>query len=171
MATTSQARSPAQLAREIFEALFDRRDIDAVRPLWNEDSVNHFLALGVDPRGPDELAAFFREMHGAFPDFAMTIESIFGDDRHAVVQWTATGTFDGAPFQGIAPTGRRITWRGCDVFRFNEDGTLDANTIYHDGAEVARQLGMLPPRGSLADRALLHAFNAWTGLRRRLKSR
>lgn len=61
--------------------------------------------------------------------------------------------------------------RGCDVFRFTEEGKLDVNTIYYDGAEFARQLGMLPPRDSVADRAFLGAFNARVRLRRRLRSR
>ena len=167
MATAPETRSPGRLAREAFEALFDRRDLDAVRPMWKEESVDHFLALGVDARGPDQLVAFFGELHAAFPDFDVRIENIVEDDRHAVVQWTGTGTFEGR-FQGIEPTGRRVNVRGCDVFRFNEDGTLDRNTVYYDGAEFARQIGMLPPRDSFADRGMTGAFNAVTRLRRRI---
>ncbi len=171
MATATETRSPGQLAREAFEAIFDRRDVDAVRPMWTDNSVDHFLALGVDARGPQQLAAFFRELHAAIPDFDMTIENVVEDDRHAVVQWSATGTFDGAPFQGIEPSGKRVSLRGCDVFRFSEDGKLDTNTIYYDGAEFARQIGMLPPRDSAGDRAFLWAFNARARLRRRLQAR
>lgn len=171
MASTTKTRSPGQLAREAFEAIFDRRDIDAVRAMWSEDSVDYFLALGVEARGPDQLAAFFRGLLEAIPDFEMTIENVVEDERHAVVQWTATGTFDGAPFQGIEPTGKRLEMRGCDVFRFTEDGKLDVNTVYYDGAEFARQIGMLPRRDSLGDRAVQGAFNAQTRLRRRLAQR
>ena len=39
------------------------------------------------------------------------------------------------------------------------------NTIYWDGAEFARQVGLLPAQGSLADRLLLRAFNAQTFVR------
>jgi steroid delta-isomerase-like uncharacterized protein len=171
MATAVQARSPGQLARETFENLFERRDIDAVRPLWTDSSVDHFLALGVDARGTEQLAAFFAELHAAIPDVEMTIENIVEDDRHAIVQWRMTGTFDGAAFQGIEPSGSRIELRGCDVFRFTEDGKLDENTVYQDGAEFARQIGMLPARDSTADRALLGSFNARMRLRRRFAAR
>lgn len=171
MSTTQTSTSPAQLARNAFEAIFDRRDIDAARPLWTDSSVDHFLALGLEARGPDQLAAFFRELLAAIPDLDMRIENIVEDDRHGVVQWAATGTFDGAPFQGIEPTGKRVSLRGCDVFRFSEDGKLEVNTVYYDGAEFARQIGMLPPRDSATDRAMLAAFNVRARLARRLKRR
>lgn len=123
MASAPQTRSPGQLARELTEIVFDRKDPDAGRPYWTEDSVDHFLALGIDVRGPDELIRFFREFNAAVPDGQMTIENIVEDDRHAVVQWTFTGTFNGAPFQGLEPTGKRLTIRGCDVFRFTRAGS------------------------------------------------
>ncbi len=170
-ATAPATRSPGELVRFAFEAIFERRDPDAVRPLWTEQSVDHFLALGVDARGPEQLAAFFNELLAAIPDLDMKIENIVEDDRHGVVQWTATGTFEGAPFQGVEPTGKRVSLRGCDVFRFSEDGKLEVNTVYYDGAEFARQIGMLPPRDSAADRAMLAAFNARIRLARRLKRR
>jgi len=105
-------------------------------------------ALGIDVRGAGRLEAFFRELFAAVPDYKMTIENLVEGDRHAVVQWTGTGTFTGEPFQGLEPTGKRISLRGCDVIRFASDGTLDENTVYYDGAEFARQTGMLPPRDS-----------------------
>ena len=168
MASEPQTRSPGQLARELFEVIFDRKDPEALRPYGTEDSVDHFLALGIDVRGPDEIIRYFGELNAAVPDATMTIENIVEDDRHAAVQWTFMGTFDGAPFQGLAPTGKRLTLRGCDLFCFTEDGKVGENTIYYDGAEFARQIGMLPARDSLADKAMTQAFNAVTRLRQRI---
>jgi steroid delta-isomerase-like uncharacterized protein len=168
MATASETRSPGQLARETFEALFERRDFATVRRYWTEDSVDHFLALGIDVRGPEKLELFFRELFDAIPDFNMTIENIVEDDRHAIVQWTGSGTFSGDPFQGIEPTGRFVSLRGCDVIRFSSDGKLEENTVYYDGAEFARQIGMLPPRDSVVDKGMMATFNAVTQLRRQV---
>jgi steroid delta-isomerase-like uncharacterized protein len=184
MATKTKGRSPAELARESFEALFERRDFEAAREFWTEESVDHFLALGIDVRGPVKLEAFFRELFAAVPDFRMTIENIVEDWRssarpgrrpppgrgdHAVVQWTGTGTFNGGPFQGIEPTDRFVSLRGCDVIRFSRDGKVEENTIYYDGAEFARQIGMLPSRDSMADKGMTEALNAATRLRRRFR--
>jgi len=55
---------------------------------------------------------------------------------------------------------------GCDVMEIT-DGVLHRNTIYYDGASFARQIGLLPPEGSAADRTMLRAFNLKTRLRRR----
>ena len=46
-----------------------------------------------------------------------------------------------------------------------------SNTAYFDGASFARQIGMLPPDGSGADRAMKSAFNAVTKLRRAVAER
>ena len=81
-----------------------------------------------------------------------------------------TGTFRGAPFQGIEPTGRRVDIRGLDIMEIKEQQIL-SNTAYYDGAEFARQVGLLPPRESGADRAILGAFNALTKVRRVMNDR
>jgi hypothetical protein len=45
------------------------------------------------------------------------------------------------------------------------DGLIVDNTIYWDNAGFARQVGLLPPQGSRADRAMLRSFNAFTWVR------
>lgn len=169
MATTTQ--TPSQIAREVFKALFDDRDLSDPYRYWTDDSVDHFLAAGKSVRGAQALAQWFRDLFAALPDWKLEVENVIDDgDRQVVVQWHATGTFDGdSPFLGIEPNGRRIDLRAVDVIRLDADGKVDTNTVYYDGAEFARQLGMLPPRDSAADRAMLSAFNGATKLKRRLK--
>ena len=157
------ATTPSELARANFQGVFDERDLDHPERYWSDRSTNHFLATGETVRGSAELVEWFRKLFAAAPDWRIEIENVLDDgDRQAVVQWRGTGTFDGGPFQGIDATGRHVELRGVDVVRFDADGKVEDNTIYYDGAEFARQVGMLPPRGSSADRALLAAFNAAT---------
>jgi steroid delta-isomerase-like uncharacterized protein len=153
-------------ARALFSALFDDRDFATVRQFWTPRSVDHFLAAGISPTGPDELEAFFRGMLDAIPDFDLQIENVVANGRQVVVQWHAHGNFTGTPFLGIEATGRYIEMRGVDVIVLDEDGKLDTNTVYYDGAEFARQVGLLPKMGSAADRALMWSFNAKTKLAR-----
>ena len=170
MESSTDTSTPAGLARESFRILFDERDLSDPHRFWSDESVDHFLAAGQSVRGAAAIAEWFRELFAAVPDFHMEVVNVFDDgDRQAVVQWRATGTFTGSPFLGIEANGRRVEIRGVDVMRFDPDGKIDENTIYYDGAEFARQLGMLPPRDSAADRLTLSAFNAKTRLARRLR--
>jgi steroid delta-isomerase-like uncharacterized protein len=169
MATTT-SQTPAEIAREMFAALFDDRDLSDPYRYWTDRSVDHFLAAGRSVRGAEGLAQWFRDLFAAVPDWSLEIDNVVDDgDRQAVVQWHATGTMSGAtPFLGIEPNGRRVDIRGVDVLRFDADGKVDTNTVYYDGAQFARDLGMLPPRDSAADKGMLAAFNGLTKLKRRL---
>jgi steroid delta-isomerase-like uncharacterized protein len=156
--------------REVAQAAFDavsRRDADGVVANNADDCIDNFVAIGVF-RGKSEIKAFFVETFAAFPDFTMTVDRITADDESAVVQWHAQGTFSGGPFQGIRPTGKRVEILGVDVMEV-QDGLLRRNTIYYDGAAFARQVGLLPPAGSRADRSMLAAFNAKTEICGRLR--
>ena len=55
-----------------------------------------------------------------------------------------------------------------------EDGQIVENNAYTNGVQLAQQLGLLPPPGSTADRAMTGAFNAKTaavGAVRKLRER
>jgi steroid delta-isomerase-like uncharacterized protein len=163
----STAEATEQRVREIFRTLFEDRDFSRSDEFWSGDTVDHFLALGLSVRGADQLRRFFKELFAAVPDWTMEIERVVATADHAVVQWRGTGTHDGAAWQGIEPTGRRIEIRGCDVVGFDAGGRIAENTIYYDGASFARQIGMLPAQHSTADRAMVSAFNAATKARTR----
>ena len=171
-ATTQTQSATEQRVRKVWSEVFDDQDFTNAGEWWSDRTVDHFLAFGISLQGPDALVKFFRELIDAMPDLKMAIEHVVADDatREAVVQWHLTGTTSGKVFQGIEPPpGRRIELRGCDVFHLDEDGRVLENTVYSDGAEFARQIGMLPPRDSALDRATVSAFNAATRLRARLK--
>jgi steroid delta-isomerase-like uncharacterized protein len=168
LSEADRPRTPEEVARRSFEGVA-ARDPDTVVRYAHPDDVDDFVAIG-QFRGKDAIRAFFQELFAAAPDFQFRVERIVADDRTAVTEWTATGTFTGGPFVGIRPTGRRVEIRGVDVMDV-EDGLIRHNTIYYDGATFARQVGLLPPAGSVADRTLLRAFNATTRVRAALRRR
>jgi steroid delta-isomerase-like uncharacterized protein len=163
----SQTRAPEDVARSVFDAISDH-NLDMLRQWVPADGVDDFVPIG-EFRGPDAIRGFYAEMFAAFPDFTMTVDRIVSGGSTAVVQWHASGTFTGGAFQGIHPTGRRVELRGVDVMDVT-DGKITRNTIYFDGAALARQIGMLPRRDSPADRAVLAAFNARTRLAAQMKT-
>jgi steroid delta-isomerase-like uncharacterized protein len=168
LAAVTKHRTPYEVA-EAALASFASRDADQVAANVHPDGVERFLPIG-EFRGRAAIREFWRELFTAFPDFEIEVKRIVADDHNAAVYWKAQGTFTGGPFQGIAPTGGRIELLGTDAMEI-ADGLIQRNTVYWDGAAFARDVGLLPPEGSRAERALLAAFNARTKARSFLRRR
>ena len=155
-------------ARSYFDAV-GARDAATMAAHWHREGICDSVPLGVF-RGPDAVRRLYQEMFAAMPDMRTTVERITADDRVAAVQWRASGTFSGGPFQGIEPTGRQIELRGIDALEV-EDGKILRSTSVYDGAAAARGMGLLPAEDSGADRALRVGFNTVTKLRRAVAGR
>ncbi|GAC1316275.1 MAG: hypothetical protein NVSMB25_01680 [Thermoleophilaceae bacterium] len=154
--------SAEQIVRDYFDALV-RRDLDAMASHWSADGVEDIASVGI-LRGPVEIRDFHAGVLAALPDLEWVVERVTAGEEVVVVQWRNSGTFSGAPFQGIEPTGRRVELRGCDCFEV-EEGAIARNTVYQDGLAFARAVGLVPAQDSAAERALYGAFNAATKLR------
>jgi predicted ester cyclase len=165
MGATTTARTPIETAREAF-AVLNRRDADALRAFWAHDVVEVFPYGTV--RGQDAVRDAFAETFAAIPDFHIEAEHVAAEGEVVFVKWRITGTFTGAAWQGIEPTGSAIDLHGMDCFTIR-DGLVVHNHVVFDQLEFARQIGMLPRAGTRADRATTQAFNAATRLRRRLR--
>jgi steroid delta-isomerase-like uncharacterized protein len=150
-------------ARSYFDAI-SRRDTAAMVEHWREDGVDDLVPVGV-LRGRGEIARFFGELFAAVPDAELTVTRLVAGERQAAVEWRMSGHFTGSPFQGIEATGRTIELRGIDLVEV-EDGEIVGNTAYYDGMDFARQVGLMPPQDSGAERAMKNAFNAATKVRR-----
>lgn len=167
---SSEATDVEAVARAYFEAV-GRRDLDAMMALYEPGSVGEIHGL-VELVVPDSYRAWFANLFEAAPDFKLEILEIVANGEKAAVRWHATGTFNGgASFEGLLPNGSRIDIGGCDVVGIR-DGLLWRNDAYLNGAEMARQLGALPPAGSIAEKAATGAVNlktrllAWVAARR-----
>ena len=161
---SARVKAVEEAARTYFEAV-TARDPDAMAACWHPDGVEDIIPQGVF-RGPDAVRNLFGELFRAFPDFEFTVTRITADHEVAAVQWRATGTFTGARFEGIEPTGRRIELRGTDCLEIDDEGRITRNTAAYDGAAFARGIGMLPAENSGAEKAMRSAFNAVTKLRK-----
>jgi predicted ester cyclase len=156
------ARTPEETVRSYFDAVI-ARDPDAMAEHWAEEGLEEILPVGIF-RGPEEVKAWFSELFAAIPDFEMTLDRVLAHDDDVLVQWRAAGTFTGGPLMGVDPTGRRIELRGLDWLEVEGDRIV-RNTAFADGAALARGMGLLPPQGSAAEKAMFSAFNALTKAR------
>jgi steroid delta-isomerase-like uncharacterized protein len=159
MATTRK-KGAKTVARSYFEAVA-ARDVEAMIEHWEPGCVNHLHGIA-ELRVPDGYRQWFGNLFRAFPDFEMEPVDIVGAGELAAMRWRAIGTFAGpARFEGLAPTGARVEIEGCDMLTIR-DGLIRENNAYTNAADLARQLGALPPAGSLAERGLTGAVNART---------
>ena len=164
-ATATDTRSPVEIAQELFGEVLNRRDADALVPYWSEDVVDVFPTGAV--RGREQVRAYFADTFAALPDFHIEAERIVGEGETVFVKWHVTGTFSGAPWMGIDPTGSRIELDGIDCFTIR-DGRVVHNHVIYDTTAFARQIGMLPSQDSAADRAMTKTFNLRTQVKKRL---
>jgi steroid delta-isomerase-like uncharacterized protein len=153
---------PRDLATtELLRWLFDRlneHDIPSMRQLWTVSTVAHFP--DVTCRGADEVAAYFADKFAAIDKFHLHVMAIAESGDDALVHWRMTGRHIGT-LLGIAGTGKEIELDGIDHFVLRDD-KIATNTVVFDQMKFARQVGLLPPDGSVADKALKTAFNAKT---------
>jgi steroid delta-isomerase-like uncharacterized protein len=132
---------------------------------WIDRPHYRIFAQNLEMHTREEVVAWFRGFFDAVPDLHMEVEDVAvagepGRER-VTVRWRITGTFSGAPYVGIEPTGRPVDMRGMDMIEV-EDGRVAGNNVYYDQLAFARQIGMLPAEGSLGDRLMTGAFNLVT---------
>jgi hypothetical protein len=56
MSTSTESKTPSEIARETFRILFEERDLSDPYRIWTDDSIDHFLAAGLSIRGAQPLA-------------------------------------------------------------------------------------------------------------------
>lgn len=66
---------------------------------------------------------------------------MLGDGDLVAARWTASGTHSGA-WGDVAPTGRRATFYGVNIFRFGDDGKVVEIWNHRDDLGLTEQLGV-----------------------------
>jgi steroid delta-isomerase-like uncharacterized protein len=159
----SDRTSNEALIRWTFERL-NAHDISSLRQVWDDDTVDRFPSRTC--RGADEIAAYFEETFTGIPDLHLDIVALAEQGDDVFVHWRLTGTHNG-PVLGIAPTGKPVDLEGIDHFVVR-DRRVSSAFIVFDQMQYARQIGMMPRDGSVADRLMKSTFNVRTELMRRL---
>jgi steroid delta-isomerase-like uncharacterized protein len=158
--TQAKKRSAKQVATAYFDAVRER-DLEAMIAQWHPGGVDYLN--GIQPlRVPEDYREWFGSLFRAMPDFRMEVVDMVAYGAKAAVRWRATGTFNGeGKLEGLSPTGASVTIEGLDLLTIR-DGLIAENHAYMNEAEMIRQLGVMPPRGSLGERLMLGAANLKT---------
>ena len=159
--------STSGVTRSYFEAL-SRKDIDAMASHYAPGGGGPIHGL-VDLKVDENYREWFGNLFRAFPDWHFEILNLIAEGDKAAVEWRATGTFNGdARFEGMEPNGAKVDVQGCDMVTVRE-GKIVRIDAYSNGTEIARQLGALPPQGSVAERGMTAALNLKTRATQLLK--
>jgi C-1 hydroxylase len=111
----------------------------------NLDSFDGFIAADyvdhtnkVDKEG---LRQLFTIGFTGFPDWHETIEDIIAEGDKVWIRISYTGTHTGE-FMGIAPTGKKVTTKGVDIYRI-VNGKLAEYWNVTDNMHLNTQLGLI----------------------------
>jgi steroid delta-isomerase-like uncharacterized protein len=145
---------------ERYTDAWNSRDPEAVAACAHEEVVWIDPALDEPAVGRAAVADFARSSFVSFPDLAFSelgAPALTDDARAAYLPWRMTGTNTG-PIDppGFAATGKSIAVNGFDVWQFR-DGLIWRYEAIYDFSAIPRQLGLLPPRGGFAERAMAGA--------------
>jgi steroid delta-isomerase-like uncharacterized protein len=89
---------------------------------------------------PEDVHAHLSELTAGFPDLELVVHRIHHADYAMIVEGVQIGTHTGM-WQGLEPTGRRVTVPAAVFYRF-EGERMTNETVYFDLATMMRQLGL-----------------------------
>jgi predicted ester cyclase len=134
------------LARRFHMDIFQEGTLEAADEILSPEFVWHgAFSPGEDQRGPEPTKQVASVVISAFPDRRITHEDTIAEGDKVLIRWTMTGTQEGE-FAGVAPTGRRMTLTGFDLFRI-EGGKIVEMWQEADRLGMMQQLGVVPEPG------------------------
>jgi steroid delta-isomerase-like uncharacterized protein len=162
--------SPARQLDDKFVAAWNSHEVDQLLSLMTDDVVYDDASWSSQMYGHADVRAFLESTWRAVPDLSFTHEDtvlIDPSGTKTARYWTGTGIHTGIwDPPGLKPSGRRFQFRGAS-FLESHDGKLRRIRVVYDVADVMRQLGVLPPRGSHGERLIMMGANLRSRLRRR----
>ena len=128
-------------------AVENEHDMEAMlATLRDEDPIREEIA-GNTYRGQRDVAARYRELWDAFPDFNVSPQAFTENEKTVVAQAIFSGTHKGL-YNGFPPTGRSFKVKIVVVFNFeaSDSEKITSESIYMDSASLLRQLGLAQGR-------------------------
>jgi steroid delta-isomerase-like uncharacterized protein len=147
-------------------AAWNARDAERVASFFAADAAYEDLGAGEVARGRDGIREHVARVHSGFPDLHFELLRAAHGDTFTTGEWRSSMTHLGE-FSGLAPTGRLVESCGVDVATVDDAGSITHLASYYDGAAIMRALGLLPARGSRAERGLVGLASALSSVRRR----
>jgi steroid delta-isomerase-like uncharacterized protein len=124
--------------RDFWEQAFNGRDLGLIDAITAAEFVNHNALPGTPP-GPEGHRRVVKRLWEAFPDALFEIEHLARDGDTVICIGTMTGTHAGT-LLGVPATGRRVEWRQCHLYRFEDGGRAVEHDAIRDDVSLLRQV-------------------------------
>ena len=132
-ASPAATQNKAMVQRWIEEG-FNQGKLDVVDDVFADSLVINGHAML-----RDDLKQSMRGRRSAFPDLHVTIDAMIAEGDQVAIWYTAHGTQRGE-FDGMAPTGRVVTWVGSDLLEIT-GGRITKARFIDDSLGLLRLLG------------------------------
>jgi steroid delta-isomerase-like uncharacterized protein len=129
------------IVRRLFDEVWNTGNVGLLDELLAPDFVDRAAQMGGDDPSAEGFKTQVRLFRTAFPDGRSQIEDLIGEGDRVVARWTDGGTQRGQ-WMGIAPTGKRVTITGIDIYRIKA-GRIAEFWCNEDELGLLRQLGAI----------------------------
>jgi steroid delta-isomerase-like uncharacterized protein len=146
-------------------AAWNERDAERIASFFTEAAVYDDRGAGGVARGRNQIREFVERVHRGFPDLHFELVRAAHGEDFTAAEWRSRMTHRGE-IDGLAATGRVVESGGVDVATLDDEGRIAHLVSYYDGAAIMRDLGVLPARGSRAERLLARLASLPARLRR-----
>lgn len=126
--------------KRFYEEVWSRGNLSFAEEVFADDYVRHDLRPTKAPPGPAGQALIAERFRHAFPDLEWQVDILIAEREYVAARWTASGTHSGA-WGDAAPTGRRATFSGVNIFRFGGHGKVAELWNHRDDLGLMEQLG------------------------------
>lgn len=130
------------VVRRLYDQIWSIGNLDVVDQICAPNMICHDIDSAADIHGTQEYKELAATYRSAFPDLKTNLEDLIAHGDKVVVRWSAHGTHEGE-MMGIAPTHRRVTFRGVDIFRFYA-GKIQEQWSNYNALAVFQQIGAIP---------------------------
>ena len=128
------------LVRRFYEEAWDQGQLGVIDELFAENYLRHDLRPTQPAPGPEGMRQITADFRAAFPDLRFEVEIVIAEDEFVAARWRASGTHTG-PWGAVEPTGRRATFSGVNIFRF-EGGKVAEIWNHRDDLGLMEQVGV-----------------------------
>ena len=120
-----------------FMEALNKQDLPSLDDLVATDLFDHTNQF----RGLETIKQTLKLFYGGFPDAHFAIEDIIAEGDRVWVRETETGTHK-EEYQGISPTGNKITITTVSIYRIIDGKIAEAWHVY-DNLDFYKQLGII----------------------------